>query len=75
MTYDYLITRGPHKGTVVEVEQSIKDPRLETLEYNGVKCKVRRLISSPGGFILKGGMWARDNYEAGIQSPDKKDPT
>lgn len=69
MTYLYSIV-----GTdqVIEIEQSIKDPALQSYVVDGEERAVKRLISAGTGFILKGGMWARDGYEAGIQSPGKK---
>lgn len=74
MTYLYEITSGPDTGTTIEVEHSISAPKLTTLEHNGQTVNVRRLIASPGGFILKGGNWCRDGYSVGIQNqPTKED--
>jgi hypothetical protein len=70
----YEIMSGPFKGQVIEMEHSISKPALKTTIFEGQRVKVKRLISGGTGFILKGGMWARDNYSAGIQSmPTKED--
>lgn len=68
MTYTYEITEGPLSGTTFEVEQSIKEAAFTEYTYEGMSCKVRRVIAGPGAFILKGDCWARTNYERGIQS-------
>lgn len=63
-TYIY---RCPLHGEFEEVH-SIKD-QLETCplceedpEHHGPPCKVDRLISGGGSFILNGSGWAKDNY-------------
>ncbi len=66
-TYPYQYT-DVETDEGFELEQSIKDPALT--EYNG--RPVKRLISLGTGFILKGGTWARDGYERGIQNPAKE---
>lgn len=74
MTYTYQVLTGPDTGITYEVEQRITEPARTTDTFNGQVVNVRRLISSPGGFILKGGNWARDSYSVGIQSmPTKED--
>ena len=49
-----------------EVEQKITEPKLTTcvLTLESVPCEgeVKRLISGPGSFVLKGGGWAKDGY-------------
>jgi putative FmdB family regulatory protein len=58
MTYDYWCDNCSKE---FEVEQSIKQepeavcPRCQALSK-------KRLISSPGRFILKGNRWAKDGY-------------
>lgn len=73
MTYTYELLTGADAGKTVEVEHSISAPALSELEHNGELCQVKRVISGGTGFILKGGTWARDRYERGIQS-NWKDP-
>lgn len=65
--FDYEILDGPDAGQVIELEHSIKI-QFETTLHNDRICKVKRLISGPGAFILKGSTWFRDGYEKGIQS-------
>jgi predicted nucleic acid-binding Zn ribbon protein len=67
MTYEYVYTDNEENETV-EVEQSIKEDALTTLNNRPVK----RLISAPVPFHLRGGNWARDGYEIGLQSGSKK---
>ncbi len=58
MTYDYECTACQHQW---EEEQSIKDVPLTECP----KCKqktAKRLISSSGSFILKGGGWFKEGY-------------
>lgn len=48
-----------------EVDQKISDKALEFCEQcatENVSTKVKRLISSSGGFILTGSGWGKDNY-------------
>lgn len=54
-----------------EEDQKISDPKLTTCELvsrdpldDGAKCggPVKRLISGPASFVLKGGGWAKDGY-------------
>jgi predicted nucleic acid-binding Zn ribbon protein len=68
-TYPYQVIGSDE---IIEVEQSIKDDPLTEIVRDGLTLNVKRVISGGTGFILKGGMWARDGYEAGIQSPGKK---
>jgi len=72
-TYDYECEKC-HK--TFEVEQKISDPPLKTcvlivglttvkpLDVDQSKCggPVKRLISGPSAFVLKGGGWAKDGY-------------
>lgn len=74
MVYEYLVLSGQHKDSVIQIEHSIKDEPFTTYKIDGSSCKVKRLISGHTNFILKGGMWARDGYSAGVQSmPSKED--
>jgi hypothetical protein len=74
MTYEYVVTtEGPHKGDIIEVSQSIKEPAFTKLTIDGVELDVKRVIAAAGAFILKGGTWARDGYERGIQSKMTKE--
>jgi hypothetical protein len=74
MQYDYLVLTGKHKNSVIQIEHSIKDEPFTSYQIDGRLCKVKRLISGGTNFILKGGMWSRDGYSAGVQSmPSKED--
>ena len=66
VTYEYQYTDNEENETV-EVEQSIKEDALTILNGRPVK----RLISAPVPFHLRGQCWSRDNYDYRIQ-PDKK---
>lgn len=73
-TYTYEVTtEGEHFGETVEVSQSIKEPAFTTLTIDGKELSVRRVISGPAGFILKGGAWARDGYTHATQPLTKED--
>jgi predicted nucleic acid-binding Zn ribbon protein len=65
-TYEYQYTDNEDNETV-EVEQSIKEEALTILNGRPVK----RLISAPVPFHLRGDCWARTNYERGLQSGPK----
>lgn len=59
-SYDYCCTQEDCKHTW-ETEQSIKEDALKECP----KCKqetAKRLISSGGNFVLKGGGWHADLY-------------
>src|SRR5690606_17672485 len=58
MTYTYECTDCRHKW---DAEQKITaDPLTECPKC--AKSSARRLISAPGGFVLKGAGWYRDGY-------------
>jgi len=74
MLYTYQITAGMNAGVQIEIEHPASQPALTETKYNGRTVKVKRIISGPTNFILKGGCWARDSYSAGVQSmPTKED--
>jgi len=57
-----------------EISQSMKDEPLTDCINKKCKGKVKRLISSGGGFIFKGsGFYATDNRSASYKEKAKKD--
>lgn len=58
MTYDYICKDCKHEW---QEEQSIKDDAIKLCPNCG-KETAKRLISSPGGFILIGS-WAKEGYK------------
>lgn len=62
MIYHYELLSGPMSGSIIEIEHSIKQSVLTEVEYEGVVCNVRRVISPNTNFILKGECWSKDHY-------------
>lgn len=58
MTYTYECRDCGHKW---EAEQRISAEPLKECPVCK-KDRAKRLISGPGGFVLKGGGWYRDGY-------------
>jgi len=60
MIYEYEC----EKHGVFEVEQSVKDSKLEFCPHcakENIQTVVKKLISK-SSFVLNGNCWARDNY-------------
>lgn len=57
--YDYECAKC---GQVSEVDQRISDPPIETCPREGCDGDVKRVITAPANFQLKGSGWFKDGY-------------
>lgn len=58
-SYEYECEKC-HK--VFEADQKITEPPLKECPEQDCGGGVKRLISGPAAFVLKGGGWAKDGY-------------